>query len=1016
MLYFLRNFLTIILFLFPALLFSQSVAEFENLYDEAVEFYQNGNYEESEERFSQVSGDVCSVPKLIEKCVTSKIYLSDIYRRSRNFEAAEKFAVEAEKAFNERMTSPHPLESRLYLQKVYLYVDNTNFKKAREVANRALQLTDHESTEELSKARAYLASAYLEEALGNYQQSFEFYSDAVESVEHIEGTWDLLKLLTICYNNMGILQRQLGNAGEAMSYYQKGIEVTQSLYGKNHPEMALLYNNIGGVYYSLGDFGQAADHFFRAANIFRENYGEYHTRVAGGFNNAGVAYLQMGDFENGTEMLERAQRIKEEVLGEDHLDTAIGYSNLAYTYLENKDYDAALENYQKSLNVRKRIYGQQHPNLIPSYVSLGEFYAEIKNYSLGREHFQQALQIAENRLGENHPDVWQVILKLGDSYEKEKEYEKALEYYLQAYRSIGEASGLKTGSGIDVGQLTHPLVLMDAAKKVGNMNIKEFESTGQITHLYQAVDHYSTAMNIVDFLQQSYQNEASKLNLIDQNYSIFTNTIKAYSKLYEETGSENWLDEILRISELSRSRIALELLQDLEAKTFARVPDDVLSEEQSINSKIADYYQQLHTEQEKGLEANQDIISAYRDSLFISRQNLAAFTDNLEREYPDYYQLKYDQSFVERETVSTILNDNETLLNYVVSEEEVYALVMDNNNISFYSLGSPDSLSSQIKLLRESVLSDNREEYSKLAYNLYRKLIDPVKPSVQTQSLIIIPDQMLHYLPFEMLLTEQKRGADYNDMSYLIRDYEISYVSSATVLQKLTRQRIENPRNLFAVAPFNETIVQTSNQEEESRYLSDLSPLPLTQYETRQIAEIFEDSRSFWSFLYPEKTEILLGRVASKTTIENTTLEEYGFIHFATHAFVNEGNPALSGIAFWGEEDDSGIIYVNDIYNLTMNADLVVLGACETGLGTVYKGEGIIGFTRAFMYAGTANLMVSMWRVNDQPTANLMIQFYKYAREGHSYSESLQMAKMDLINQPEFAAPRNWAAFVLQGR
>lgn len=1016
MFYILRYLLTIFLLLLPVSVFGQSLIQPEKQYEQAVQLYEAGNYEESKKIFEELADSVCSADEWIENCVSGKIYLSDIARRNRDFETAVRIISEAEQFFPEKVDGPHPLQVRVYRQKVYLYVDMTDFNRAREAANKALELAGANGLDAISRARAYIAPAYLEDAVGNYQESFDFYSSAVESLGHLEGNREILRLLSLVYNNMGILLRRMGRGQEAMGYYQKGLDVTKLLYGENHPEMGLLFNNIGAIYYGLGDFGQAAEYFLRAANIFRDNYGENHVRAAGGYNNAGVSYLAMNDYERGAEMLEKAQGIKEELLGENDLDTAIGYSNLASVYLENEDYDSALENYQKSLAVRKKIYGEEHPNLVTPYIKLGEFYTKVEDFSLAREHFGEALRITENRLGDNHPSVWEIGIKVGDTFEKEEKYEEARLNYEQVFEQIAEASGVQADPNMDAGQLSHPLLFMEAAKKIGDMNIQEYEKGGDRSQINRALEHYSFAMKVVDFLQHSYQSEASKLNLIDRNYSIFTNAIKANHKLYEATGNESWLDEILRISEMSRSRIALELLQDLEAKTFAGVPDEVLAQEQSINTKIADYYQQLHTEQEKGYEASREIISAYRDSLFISRQNFTELTKELEQNYPDYFRLKYDQSFAGRQTVSDLLNSGETLLNYIVSEEEVYALVLDRRNISFHTLGSPDSLSAQIKTLRESVSSNNREEYSAAAHELYKKLIEPVLPSVGSQSLIVVPDQMLHYLPFEMLLSEQPNGTNYYRMPYLIRDFKVSYAPSATVLQMLTEKKIEDPRNLFAVAPFNETTVHISGQAAPSRYISDLSPLPLTRYETREIADVFSESRSFWNFFSPEKTEILLGRNAAKSVIENTSFDEFGFIHFATHAFVNEDDPALSGIAFWGGDDDDGVIYVNDIYNMNLNADLVSLGACETGLGTVYKGEGMIGFTRAFIYAGAANLLVSMWRVNDQPTANLMIQFYKYVREGHSYSESLQMAKMDLINQPEFAAPRNWAAFVLLGR
>lgn len=1004
------------LFLAPASLLAQSASDVEKLFDRAVDVYQSGDYEESKKMFQEVSEVFCSDLGYAEKCIDSKTHLSDIARVNRDFESAEKILLEAEQILEKELGMPHPLQMDINLQKVFLYVDMTDFEEAQNVADQSLALVENPIMKGMPRARGYLASAHLENEMGNFQQSLSMYSKALESVEDLERERDVLRFLALAYNNMGLLTRQIGDVQGAMDYFLEALEVTRSLYGENHPEVGILHNSIGTIYYIMGDFGQAADYFLSTADIFRENYGENHERVAGAYNNAGVVFTEMDEIAKAAEILEKAQRIKENLLGENHIDTAIGYSNLASIHMENENFDAALENYQRSIAVRKEIYGENHPNLITPYINIGEFYTRTEQYDMAREYFSEALQITENRLGENHPDVWDISLNMGDTYKEKKEFGTALEYYQKAFDLIVMESGIDPKNGLDAGQLSHPLLFMNAATKMADMHLELFESEGGTQHLHQAIERYSAATELVDFLQHSYQSEASKLNLVDQNYSIFTNTIKAYHYLHEETGNDEWLDQILATSELSRSRIALELLQDIEAKNFAGVPRDVLNRESSINNQIADFYQQLNAEQEKGFEANPDSISAYRDSLFESRRRLNSLTDQLENNYPDYYRLKYDHTYANRETVIDLLEEDEALINYIVSEDEVFALVLNRQDIMFHTMGSADSLSVQITSLRRSVLSDNSAQYSELANHLYNQLIKPVISNLDAKSLIIVPDQSLHYLPFEMLLTDMPQHSNYHNFPYLIREYKISYVPSATLLQMLTKQKMSDPKNLFAVAPFNERSMNISEQDPASRYLANLSPLPLTQYETDEIAKIFDEPQTWMEYIFPEEINILLGEEATKSTIETTSFRDYGFIHFATHAFVNEDDPALSGIAFWGDENEDGVIYVNDIYNMQMNADLVVLGACETGLGTVYKGEGMIGFTRAFIYAGASNLMVSMWKVNDQPTANLMIEFYRNAKDGHSYSESLQMAKMELINQPEFAAPRHWAAFVLQGR
>jgi CHAT domain-containing protein len=238
-----------------------------------------------------------------------------------------------------------------------------------------------------------------------------------------------------------------------------------------------------------------------------------------------------------------------------------------------------------------------------------------------------------------------------------------------------------------------------------------------------------------------------------------------------------------------------------------------------------------------------------------------------------------------------------------------------------------------------------------------------------------------------------------------------------TLLREMDAIRDTNSKNLLALAPFSGEISETDRRMMSHRYSENSDQLFFTRYETEQISSTFnEGSVRASSLPSDQKTEILMGDEATTSRLMKTPLSDYDYIHFATHAFINEENPEFSAILLYPEEENSGAKYVSDIYGLELDANLVVLGACQTGLGSIYKGEGIIGFTRAFIYAGTSNLATSLWKVNDQPTAYLMVDFYEQIQQGFSYSEALRRAKLKLIESPRFASPVNWAAFTLTGR
>ncbi|MEX0905572.1 MAG: CHAT domain-containing tetratricopeptide repeat protein [Balneolaceae bacterium] len=985
-------------------------------FEEGKRLYHQNESRQAEDLFSEIIENLCGSRLLVEECVEAQLFLSVIKRNERDFESTEKILRSAESVINDRLHEEHVLNIDLYVQFAFLYEETGAFEDAGLWLEKAFELVEKPGVPGLPRARAYLALGFVEDTKGNYKAAVDAYNQALFAVENEPRGLELLKILSQAYNNIGIAYRRLGMVNQAMSHYQLALQVANEAYGSDHVELAFAYNSIGTIYYTKGDFGTAGDYFLQAAAIFEVNYGENNQRVAGAFNNAGLSFFQLEDYEQAAEYLEHAQKIKVSVLGEEHLETAIGYSNLGSIHLQNNNISAARSNYELSLEVRDKIYGGNHPNLVDPLLQLGRVHIKNGDRSTGRDYLDNAIQIALERLGENHPVVAEAYFEIGNSYREDENIERAEDYYNQVLRLMTGNSFNPSENSYETGSVSEPLLFVSTLKALAELHLDRYKNGGNLSGVHEAISYYQYASDVMDKLQTSYQSEASKLNLIEQNYSVYTGTIRALHILYRQTNDIDWLDEIFVIAEKSKSRIALELFQNVEAKNVGGVPEHILDEERELNTLVTNYYQQLHVEKEKGLEADEGIIKTYQDSLFYAQQRINRFTESLEKNYPSYYILKYDKKVAGKREAAELLSSNETLITYIMGENSLYAMVLCNGDISMHNLGESAGLTEQINEIKRAVVGGNTQLYREKARSLYSKLLEPLETSIHTKELVIIPDQILHYLPFEMLLTNSVEEAAYHELPYLIKKYQVKYAPSVAMLEIMNNQKPETPRNLLAMAPFYRGAVQGKDEMGIERYLMNLSPLALTRYETNEIGRMFTEKRSLRDYIFPEKAELLMDNQATRSRLMNTPLDEYGFIHFATHAFVHESNPDLSGIALSGDTQSSGIVYVSDIYNLQMNADLVVLGACETGLGSIYRGEGLIGFTRAFIYAGAANLVVSMWRVNDQPTSRLMINFYKNIREGMSYAESLQQAKLELINNPEMAAPRNWAAFILNGR
>jgi len=999
----------------PVFASAQSETDILDQFEEAKDLYYQSDFQEAGEIFASVSEEACANSDLKEICFESEEFRLNVYRNHGETDRAEEILISMADFVETEYEGNRNKLVRIYSYHIFLSEDRSAFSDADKWVEKLRELVDGDLLENEARARAYIAIGFYEDGAGNYQEAVEAYEKTTEYLAQEDQDRRIVQeLLNQTHTNKGVAYRRLGMPEEAMGQYQKALEYTRALFGENHLETATIYNNIGTIHYVLGDIGLAADYFVRTARIIESELGPNHQRLGASLNNAGLSYYGLGDYEKAAEYLERAQRVKEENLGTEHIETAIGYSNLAGIHIENEDFEAAEANFLKSISVRQNIYQSDHPNLIDPNLSLGRLYLDLERPLDARHRFDIALEIALNRHDISHPSVAKSYLYMADSYSAEENYQQALGHLYKSANSLyGEFS---LDEELDKNKpVTDPVKLIELLHSISTAYRNINETENNVENLERSYRALEWVTSLIDYLQNSYQSEVSKLNLIDRNYSIYTDAVEVLNELYEATGDEKHKAEIFAYTEMSRSRIALELLQDLSARSFAGVPENIISQERELNEKISAMQQNLFNEQQGEEEVDSGTVSALQDSLFYLERELHDFTEYIEEKFPTYYALKYDQSLVSLSDAQNLVGERQTLVTYIVGDEKLYALVVNSNELHFVPLGPTGNLADDVTTLRNSVVGANTEQFRKYSHSIYKKIVDPILEFVTTDELIIMADQMLHYLPFEMLLTEEVQHGRYHEMPYLVRDFTVSYAPSVTMLRYMDQQRPDSPKNLFALAPFSEG-VSTGGDREGSSYFNNLSPLPLTAYETRRISEIFSERRTWRDLLFPQNIQVLLDGEATKSRLRNQDLTSFNYLHFSTHAFINEENPAFSGIALYQEEDEAEVAYVDDIYTMELNADLVVLGACETGLGSVYRGEGLIGFTQAFIYAGASNLMVSMWRVNDQPTANLMINFYEEIRSGKGYNESLRNAKLTLIENPNTAAPRNWAAFVLQGR
>jgi CHAT domain-containing protein len=357
---------------------------------------------------------------------------------------------------------------------------------------------------------------------------------------------------------------------------------------------------------------------------------------------------------------------------------------------------------------------------------------------------------------------------------------------------------------------------------------------------------------------------------------------------------------------------------------------------------------------------------------------------------------------------------NTVVLEYSVGDSSSCLWVITRSDYTILRLPRRKILQEQIETLRFSLLDPQKgisEFFTNTGSILYDELIKPAESFLSKKSkLIIIPDGVLNYLPFEVLLTENmKTTADisYSDLPFLVKKYQVSFGQSASVLKAL----ILKPEEVRQGA-VGKRLLAFGDPLYEDTLSNILAKYPRLEFSGKEIENIA-------SFFSTGSSEIYVRSRATEENLKrNSALNEFNYIHFATHGLIDEAKPDLSSLVLTSGRNsgEDGFLQAAEVFDLKLNTDLIVLSACQTGLGKLVRGEGMVGLTRAFMYAGTPSVLVSLWSVSDMSTSALMGEFYKnLIKYKFSRTDALQKAQLTLISDEKYAHPFFWAPFVLIG-
>lgn len=860
--------------------------------------------------------------------------------------------------------------------------------------------------------------------LGKYNIAIDYYQKGLNTWMLNPGAEIDHPTVATFYTNLGLLHNNKGAINEAIEYLEKALDIQKKKLGANHPDLSITYLNLGIAYDNKGKSRKSIEYHYEALKIFSSTLGANHPYVASTYSSLGVIFGKIGFYEKAIEVSKKAIAIQIALLGESHLDVAKSYDNLGNIYYKKQDFSLALKYQLKALAICEEK--KENNGLLPViYNSLGNTYNGKGNYDEAIQYLNKAQRFIVKQMGENSPNLAIPYMNLVNVYYNKGNYQGALKYIDKALHSINY---LNQDS---ISYLSSHSNLISLLHRQSICFIALFHREYYQPFLYEAKKSLEKNFKVLND-QFRVQSLFSQSSLIKTAHKIYEEGLLTNLLLYQKTDSTHYQTESFTFAERSKSLLLYQSIQESQALQYAGIPDSLLEQEYDLRVDISYYDQKRQEELTKGLTETDSTVLEISSTLFDLNQSYDSLKTLFETQYPDYYNLKYDLSTVSIEEVQQdLLAPDQTMLQYFVGDSSIFVFTLNTNSYDVLEVKKDFPLEEWVDQMRKGMYAQfgsnnpadslyvnstySAEKYTEAAFQLYQKLVAPVTSQLK-QRLIIVPDGVLGYVPFQALLTQApNRAYRYQSHAYFGIEHPISYAYSATLWKEMRQKQHQQKatKSLLAVAPYYDGSLYTL----DSLYQQELAELGIDgELQTRNaFAPLkYSGEEAFFASELWQGDYLDQGEATEARFIQSAG--DYRILHLATHGEANDQVGEYAFLAFTEIPDslENELLYVKDIYNLSLNADLVILSACQTGTGELQRGEGIISLARAFAYAGAKSMITTLWSVNDAKTKELMNNFHLNLKQGDTKDVALWKAQNQYLKSNKGAAanPFYWAPFI----
>ncbi|TNE57030.1 MAG: CHAT domain-containing protein [Bacteroidetes bacterium] len=801
--------------------------------------------------------------------------------------------------------------------------------------------------------------------LGNFDKSLEFYS-AIEKeiLNRSELEAEDLELLKHTYLYIAVNNSKKANYDAAIEYCFQSVHYEKLYAQKTNTKASYNYieKYLGPIYQAKGDLQSAKQCYIRYLN-----------RLDSLSDVSGDKWRTKGSY----------------------ITTA---HDLASVYRKQNRLDSAEWILKRSLSYH--LPGND-PFLGKTYFQIGLVLLDKNDYREAAQYFRRAIGVQQkNSGGEKGYQVARSYIKLGDARAEQGNLLPAVHEYQSALINLSEDfDQTDILANPKLNYIKSPKDLVTALDKKSRALFKIYQKQADNQYLNGAWNTISLAIDLIDTIRVYHSSEEDKKFLLENSYAIYAHAIA----LATELGGP-FSEKAFELAEKSKAVLLYEAIQKARIDENLNAPPDTLEKMQQIQRKLREKREQIS--EEKDLDRLQELANEQTQL----KRRLDQVVAGLEKANPNYTRFRSQLNIISGPTLrAEVLKPGQALVEYFIHDQHAYIFITAPNRNQVITLQKDwNARWSEIAFtLKEDILQERNDAYFRKANALYEHLVKPVLDITSADHLIIIPDGELWYVPFDALLTSavnSDQDVDVRKLPYLLWDKTISFGFSATLQYEMSRVH-ENPGNtgLQVYAP---------TYRDRSR----LKLLALTNNRST-IDTLLYNIPEAQAITQMCGGQYFTGEQASRSnSIQH--IPRAGYLHIAGHAKADLSDPNYSFIAFSNTGDTLQMpykLYVHELYNQRWPLKMVVLSACETGTGPVWKGEGVISLARAFAYNGAQSIITTLWSIDDKHTSNLMVDFYANLQKGQLKSEALANAKRQFIKDaPEShrGHPLYWAAFM----